>query len=189
MAQRTGETPKYRQKNEQDHIIEYATEGLPEFGSLGASCNVEFEADQQLLQKDIDGFYQRVEEAFDSCRQAVQNELNRHQQAANAGNGSTKAQNIPVAGAGNPANASPANGNGNGNNGRNASEKQMEYARQLARQISGPGVRRLESLAQKMFGKPLANLTSLDGSGLIDCLKDIKSGKIDLNSVLDGATA
>ena len=161
--------------------------GLPEFGSLGASCNVEFEADQQLLQKDLNGFYQRVAEAFDSCRQAVQNELNRHQQTAKAGNGSTKAQNTPVAGAGNSANALPANGNGN--NGRNASEKQMEYARQLARQISSLGVRRLEALAQKMFGKPLASLTSLDGSGLIDCLKDIKSGKIDLNSVLDGATA
>ena len=38
--------------------------GLPEFGSLGASCNVEFEADQQLLQNDLDGFYQRVAEAL-----------------------------------------------------------------------------------------------------------------------------
>ena len=163
--------------------------GLPEFGSLGASCNVEFEADHQLLQKDLDGFYQRVAEAFDSCRQAVQNELNRHQQTAHACNGSTKAQNTPVAGACNSANALPANGNGNHTNGRNASEKQMEYARQLARQISGLGVRRLEALAQKMFGKPLASLTSLDGSGLIDCLKDIKSGKIELSSVLDGAAA
>jgi hypothetical protein len=161
--------------------------GLPEFGSLGASCNVEFEADQHLLEKDRQGFYQGVQQAFDSCRQAVENELNRHQHAAHAGNSSTKAQNTRAAGAGNSASPSPANGNANHISGRNASEKQMEYARQLARQIPGLGVRRLESLAQKMFGKPLAGLTSLDGSGLIDCLKDIKSGKIDLDSVLNGA--
>jgi hypothetical protein len=49
--------------------------GLPDFGSLGASCHVEFEIDRGLLEHDLDGFHRKVSDAFVACRQAVHDQL------------------------------------------------------------------------------------------------------------------
>ena len=151
--------------------------GLPEYGSLGASCHVEIELDGSLIQNDLDGFHRHVKNAFTACRQSVSDELARHQ----AGEAE-----VPVP---TPA-ASSTNGNGhrNGTNGGGASKKQLDYASQLAGQIQGLGVRRLEALASKMFGKSIAGLSGLDASALIDTLKAIKAGQLDLNAALDGAS-
>jgi hypothetical protein len=158
--------------------------GLPDYGSLGASCNVQFEADHGLLERDLAGFHQRVKNAFSACREAIGDEL-AHQQAQPNGNSAsgshtdadTSTRHAPA----------PSNGHGQPNgNGHRMSEKQLGYAQQLAKGISGLGIRRLESLAQKMYGRPLAALGSMDASGLIDTLKSIKAGEIDLDQALEG---
>ena len=37
--------------------------GLPDYGSLGASCSVQFELDSMLLQTDLQAFHQQVSNA------------------------------------------------------------------------------------------------------------------------------
>jgi len=167
--------------------------GLPDYGSLCASCTTEFEVDLSLPQGNLEAFQNHVRHAYAACRQAVQDELAREQQAVTPGNSqeasqspSEKSARPSAGGNGNSPNGGTNGSSRNGQNGHGASEKQFEYLRQLARQISGLGVRRLDALANRMFGKPLADLTSLDASGLIDALKDIKAGKIDLEAVING---
>jgi len=181
--------------------------GQPDFGSVGATCNVSVELDAALLTREPDAFQRHVRNAYAACSQAVNDELARqttpgmaapsgngvHTAAAPNGNGNGAAQAAPAnaaAGNGNGignGTSGNGNGNGNGNGSHAASQKQMGYVNQLARQIRGLGVRKLDSLTGKMFGKPLAGLSSLDASSLIDTLKAIKDGSVSLEAALNGA--
>ncbi|MGV3483997.1 MAG: hypothetical protein ACO1RT_06240 [Planctomycetaceae bacterium] len=49
--------------------------GQPNFGSVGACCNVDIELDQQTIRDDPQVLHRRVQEAFAICRQAVEHEL------------------------------------------------------------------------------------------------------------------
>ena len=163
--------------------------GLPDYGSLAASCHVELELDQALLQADLAGFHERVQKTFVACRQAVNDEL-----ALRQANGRQAAEQLAADGS----RGTRAEGNGRSNghangrqarNGHQASAKQLDYAEQLAKQIRGLGTRRLEELAQKLFGKPVAGLSGLDASSLIDTLKAIKAGEIDIDQVFNGTAS
>ncbi len=180
--------------------------GTAHYGSVGASCNVSFEAGHDLLDNDLAGFHAKVKNAYVACAQAVKDELAREQGAENAasgnghtngnvasnghsnGNGQANGPNSQSNGNGQHSNGYAGNGNGQSSNGtaRTVSEKQLNFARQLSKAIRGLGVRNLENLVQKMYGKPLAAITSMEASNLIDTLQAIKSGEISLESVLEG---
>jgi hypothetical protein len=164
--------------------------GLPNYGSLGASCHVEVDLDGSLLGEEVDMFHQHVRDTFVACRQAVNDELARHQAASAAAstNGPTQQSDQPERQHDGDAAAVPTH-EGNGANGQRATSRQIDYVCVLARQIRGLGIRRLDSLSDTSFGKPITELSSEEASQLITALKDVRAGKVDLVAVLEGRAA
>jgi Tfp pilus assembly protein PilW len=156
--------------------------GQPDYGSIGATCHVEFDLVQELIQDDPESFHQHVRDAFAACSDAVHEELARQR-----GSSATET----------PASPKPAS-NGNGAPHRNgqqhaipaagrASDKQLVYLRQLARLVPAVGLRRLDELAQNVCGKTTVVLSTAEASRLIDSLKAVKAGELDLQEILPGA--
>jgi len=164
--------------------------GLPDYGSLGASCHVEYEAEASLLHTDLETFHRQVKNAFIACKQAVQDELYRNQTAEQA----------PQAGAGehNGISQSPGpNGNGqfrnNGNsngparNGQAASASNNGQRRSNGRKATASQVRALEAISHRLqfdlnrwlyekYGLRMASdLTISDASHAIDELNSTPS--------------
>ncbi len=99
--------------------------------------------------------------------------------------------------AGGDGNATGAHGNGcngdgvqgqnaNGNTVPGATQRQLDYLCQLARQVHGLGTRRLDALSAQLLGKPIAALTSRDASQLIASLQSLRDGEIALEDIFDG---
>jgi hypothetical protein len=55
--------------------------GLPNYGSVGASCNLELELDATLLERDLHAFHNQIRGAYLAAHQAVHDELARLQAA------------------------------------------------------------------------------------------------------------
>jgi hypothetical protein len=151
--------------------------GLPDYGSIGASCHVEVELDDSLLHSDLDRFQHQVRDAFVACRQAVHDELARHQ--------GQSVQNTPVvatapAPAPKPRSSPATRSASNGSNGRAASEKQLAYLMQLSRRIAGLGGGALEDVSRRLYEKSLQELNSFEASSLIDTLKAVQEGTVQL---------
>ena len=139
---------------------------------------MQLELPEGLIFDDPESLQERVRRVYVACTQAVNDELARKRQGSNGKTPVVDTRRAPA--------ASP-NGNG-ASNGHRASQKQITFIRQLAGQISGLGVRRFDTLAEKMFGKPMADLGGLDVSGQIDVLKAIRAGDIDRDTALNGVT-
>lgn len=167
--------------------------GLPNYGSLGASCQVEVELESGLVYHDREAFQSYVRDAYVACKQAVADELARHQATALAGNRCGNGHREA------PAKSKPAalpaddpspdqNSGAAGSNGDEripATERQLSFLRQLASQIRGLGLRRLEAAALKTCGTPLAALTSPEASRLIDAMKEVRAGKLDVAALME----
>jgi hypothetical protein len=103
--------------------------GLPDYGSLGASCHVEFEIDRTLIEHDLHGFQDKVRGAFAACQQSVQEQLASQQsgvasQSINGHNGNGHHTNGYANGNG--------NGHGNRGNARPATASQARAIRAIA---------------------------------------------------------
>ena len=57
-------------------------QGLPDYGSVGASCHLEVELPSDILSGAGTPLQRHVEMAFDACRQSVDAELGRHGRSA-----------------------------------------------------------------------------------------------------------
>jgi hypothetical protein len=142
--------------------------GLPDYGSLGVACNVEVELDATLLLHDLEGFQQKVRQAYLACHQAVQDELSRQQHVA-----STNSNGHP-----------PTNGNGQPTNGGRTNGQPRDQTRRATasqvRAIEAISRRQqmdLANLLRQRFGTDkTADLSITEASSLIDELKTAANG-------------
>lgn len=165
--------------------------GLPDYGSLGASCHVEYEADASLLNTDLEGFHRQVKNAFIACKQAVQDELHRHQAAEQAlqpvvseqgGNGQRPGEN------GNGHGSRNGSANGPSRNGYESNGAANGQRRTTGRKATASQVRALEAISNRLqlnieqwlldrHGIRLASELSIaDASAAIDELNSTTSG-------------
>ncbi len=153
--------------------------GLPNYGSVGASCAVEVEL-EPLAFHDTDMLRSRCQEAFAACRQAVEEELAKQHACACSRTGD---------GDENATAADTQNGNARPGNSivPLATARQIDFAYHLAREIRSLGGQRLPVLVQQLYERKIEELTSPEASRLIDLLKEVRAGTRSVDELLEGA--
>jgi hypothetical protein len=155
------------------HVSWSRKAGLPNYSSLCASCGVEVELAGSMVFTDVQGFHCQARQAFGACREAVDKELALQLPGVRTAE--------TVTGTAAPSGEGPSNGDKAARgNGQKASQRQIDYALQLARQITGLGAQRVDTLATEMFGGPVACLSRVDASTLISTLRAVRDGEIPL---------
>jgi len=161
--------------------------GQPDFGSIGATCQIECEIDGNL--HDLEEFQRQVQDAYLACGQAVSDELNRHQPRSGT-NGQNPATNgTPPSVTGN----STSNGNGTGGmktngNGHQSNGSPNGPSRGVRRYATQSQVRAIYAIARRerielpqflqerfQIARP-DDLSITDASSLIDELKGTTQG-------------
>jgi hypothetical protein len=156
--------------------------GLPEYSSVGAICNVEFEVDQSLLQNDLEAFQETLRRAYVACSQAVDDELARQTNRPAAPSDDRKLAPPPQRRL--PADAAT---DGHRQEDRSATEKQRSYIEALVERIESLGNGQLSTLTEAMFGKGIPEMNSREASALIVTLRGIRDGRLDVATALEGA--
>jgi len=148
--------------------------GLPDYGSVGASCNLEMELDAGLLEKDLDGFHARVRGAYVAAHQAVHDELARLQTPADSG-----ARSVAQAPAESPIRNGYARENDNGQTARIQGDRSRVRKSATPNQVKAIlAIARRENtdlaalLRQEFDAERPEDLTLRQASELIDLLKN-----------------
>jgi hypothetical protein len=104
--------------------------GLPDYGSVGASCHVEVELEGSLAEGDLERLNAHVRRAYVACAQAVNEELARHSAASNS-----------------PTNGASSSSNGAAANGRSTSSARRSNFN--PRQATQSQVRAIQAIAER----------------------------------------
>ena len=147
--------------------------GLPDYGSFGASCHVEFEIDRCLIDQDLDGFHQKVAGAFAACRQAVNDQLAQQSVQSSPTSDKNASNGVPHH---NGHTRHSGNGQSNGGDVGSATQSQVRAIFAIARrQRVDPA-----NLVRERFNvERLEDLSIREASTLID---DLKRGAVEVRS-------
>lgn len=145
--------------------------GLPDYGSIGASCHVELELGNDVLDGDQTRFRQHVQRAYAACRQAVESELALEHDASPSraaasphGNGHHRSNG--------QSHRNGSNGNVRTTNGRSATQSQVRAINAIANRNRVD----LAPFLQQRGVHAVADLSIGDASSLIDELKGQTAG-------------
>ena len=136
--------------------------GLPDFGSIGASCKVEIELDAHVLEGDPNKFRQHVRRAYNACRESVEAELMRGSVAEPGDDHESNDSQHPG-----------RNGSSSGNGSRRAATQSQVRA---IHAIAGRNHVGLAPILERFKVRAVTDLDIRDASTIIDELKSNMTG-------------